>query len=228
MELHRRPFSFAILAIIVALAVAAGCGDDDDDTGAAGADDAGADAGTLDADTTDAAMDAANVDAGSVPSGGGGGGTGDAGGDGGTGGAGGTGGDGEDGEDGGLDEAPDGALASLEIVGNYVDNWDTRHEITDESWTQIMDSDTSVFLFSQFSNEDNYAIAQNHADNAYNAELWSRLEWTEHDGSLWYCQSVYDAETEQDALTAVAADASDPANGGCGDADFAWNEMTPE
>jgi hypothetical protein len=122
-------------------------------------------------------------------------------------------------------EQPDASVEALEIAGTYSDDFGGSHEITSDSWTQVYESGTSVFNISQVSNKDSYLIAQNDADNEYNPELWSRFDWTERDGSLWYCQTVFDAETEQEALDADPADDSDPANGGCGG--FAWTELKP-
>ena len=77
-----------------------------------------------------------------------------------------------------------------------------------------------------FDNDANYLIGQNDAVASYAPEKWSRYDWTvDGDGTLWYCNTAYDAETEADALATPAADATDPAAGGCGT--FAWSSLTP-
>ena len=107
----------------------------------------------------------------------------------------------------------------VDIVGAWVDGWDTQHSITEDRWTQG-DYD---FWLTEWSTDEGWAVAQNDASNEYNPELWSRFEWVTVDGDLWYCQSAFDAATEQDALAVAAADASDPATTGCGG--FAWTRM---
>ncbi len=138
---------------------------------------------------------------------------------------------GDDDDDGGQSQAGEGGAGDpdpFEIAGSYTDDFATSHQITGDTWTQVADYGTSVFEISQHSNEDGYVIAQNAADNDYNPELWSRFDFVEKDGVLYFCQSAFDAESEQDALDAEPADGSDPANGGCGGPDFAWSELTPE
>ena len=83
----------------------------------------------------------------------------------------------------------------------------------------------SAFHYSQFSNTDQFIIAQNDDANDYNAGKWSRFDWTWTGGDtqLWFCQTAYAAESEADALGTTAADDSDPANTGCGG--FAWSQL---
>ena len=107
----------------------------------------------------------------------------------------------------------------LEIQGQYIDNYETSHEITESTWTM----GDSVYLISQFSNDTKMVIAQNDSANEWNAELWSRFDWTENSDGLWYCQSAYDAASEEAAMNTAAADTTDPANGGCNS--FEWTKM---
>jgi len=190
---------FLSLILSFAITTAVGCGDDDDD-GSGGSPGSAGSAGQAD----DAGSGGTEADAstGEEP-------------------------DASTGEepDASTGEEPDASLAELEIAGTYSDDFQGSHQITGDSWTQVYESGTSVFNISQFSNEEGYLIAQNDADNEFNPELWSRFDWTEKDGTLWYCQSVYDAESEQEALDADPADDSDPANSGCGG--FAWSELKP-
>lgn len=107
----------------------------------------------------------------------------------------------------------------LEIVGNYDDGF-TAHEITDDTWT-IGDE---VFHIVEFDNEAGFLIANNDDDNEYFPGLWSRFEWTQSDGTLYYCQPVYDGEDEAAALDGAAD--PDDLEMGCGG--FAWSALTPE
>ena len=107
----------------------------------------------------------------------------------------------------------------LEIIGSYSDIWGGSHTIDEASWT---DGYGGIFHISQFDNDSDWLIAQNDAANSWNPELWSKFEWTtDANGGLFYCQSAYDAATEEDAM-AAAADASDLATG-CGG--FGWSEF---
>ena len=75
----------------------------------------------------------------------------------------------------------------------------------------------------QFDNDANYIVGQNDSVNSYAPDKWSRYDWTvDAEGTLWYCNTAYDAETEEDAL-AASADASDPATSGCGT--FPWSSL---
>ena len=111
---------------------------------------------------------------------------------------------------------------TLEIVGSYTDDWGGTHEISATTWTMGW-GDT--FAITAHDNTADFLVAQNGAKNGYFAGLWSRFEWTEAGGQLWYCQSVYDATTEGEVGTAPWADRADPATGGCGG--FSWTGLTP-
>lgn len=109
----------------------------------------------------------------------------------------------------------------IEILGAYSDQWGTDHTVDSQVWTM----GDSIFLITAFSNEDNYAIAQNDSGNLYDPELWSRFDWIENSDGLWYCQTAYNAASEEEALDTPAAEPSEPNNSGCGS--FAWTNLTP-
>ena len=74
-------------------------------------------------------------------------------------------------------------------------------------------------------------VAKNGDQNAYNPGRWSFFEWTYfgdgQDAELWYCHTVFDASSAEDAKAADRADASDPATGGCGTSNFRWTKLIP-
>jgi hypothetical protein len=109
---------------------------------------------------------------------------------------------------------------ALEIVGTYVDNFDSDHEITSATWTNF-----GVYNISQFDNEARYVIAQNDESNGSFPCLWSRFDWTLDGEDLYYCQSAYNAESEEAALEAEPADPED-LDKGCGG--FEWSQLTAE
>ncbi|MCB9745491.1 MAG: hypothetical protein H6741_28445 [Alphaproteobacteria bacterium] len=108
----------------------------------------------------------------------------------------------------------------IAIAGTYTDSFDGTHTITDTLWDQGYAS----FNISQYDNAAAYAIAQNASTNDYSPDLWSRFDWHLEGADLYYCQTAYEAETEQDALDTPAANGADLA-GGCGG--FPWTELTP-
>ncbi|MEZ4318961.1 MAG: hypothetical protein R3F61_15710 [Myxococcota bacterium] len=114
-----------------------------------------------------------------------------------------------------------GDTSDLEIVGSFSDNFGGAHTITADTWT--MDG-AGVFHITTFDNDADFLIAQNDANNEYNPDLWSRMDWFDAGTTLWFCQSAFDAATEADALATAAADPSDPATTGCGG--FSWTQLT--
>ena len=118
------------------------------------------------------------------------------------------------------------ADADLSIGGVWTDGW-ANHSVDNEGWVMdaIDGSSTSFFHISQYDNDFGVVIAQNDSANAWNADLWSRFDWTfDGTGALWYCQSAYDAADETVALDTPAATSDDPAAGGCDG--FAWSALT--
>lgn len=111
------------------------------------------------------------------------------------------------------------------LVGEYVDVWGTQHTITEVLWIQTFpNGEGERYHILDHDNGARWAIARNDADNPWNANLFSRFDWTVDGDDLWYCQSVYDAATEDDAREATPADPSD-LDGGCGG--FTWTALTP-
>lgn len=107
-----------------------------------------------------------------------------------------------------------------EIVGDFTDDYGSTHEITADTWT--IDG-IGVYHVVDFDNDADFLIAQNDAENEYAPDMFSRFEWVEDGAAFYLCQSVFDAETEQDAVDAARADADD-LEMGCGG--FAWSKLT--
>lgn len=120
------------------------------------------------------------------------------------------------------DAAPDPSPA---ITGNYVDDFDVRHAITDETWTVGRDDMASVFHIRTVYNGAMYLIAENDAANDFAEGLWSRFEWADVNGELWFCQAPFNAPTAEAAAAAERPDRSDPTAGGC--AMFPWSKLHP-
>lgn len=107
------------------------------------------------------------------------------------------------------------------IEGIYNDDGYFVDRITADTWYV----DVSIFHIKVVNNVDMFLIAQNDASNAYYYSKWSRFDWA-WDGNnvLNYCQTAYDAPTEQQALDTARANASDFNNGCDG---FSWSTLTP-
>ncbi len=111
------------------------------------------------------------------------------------------------------------------LEGAWDDNYGGAHTIEDAVWSQTYpDSDPLLFNISLFSNSLGYIIAQNDAANTFSPGRWSRFDWIESEGTVWYCQILFDGTTEEDAIAATAADATDPSTAGCGGAP--WTQLT--
>lgn len=137
-----------------------------------------------------------------------------------------------DADDDAPDAAPDtdggegeGELAPIDIVGDYIDDYDSPHAITAEGWTQGADDTLSTTRFTAVDNAARVAIGQNTAEHPFAADRFSRFDWAFVDGRLWYCQPAFDAADAATAAATPAPDASDPAIGGCGG--FAWTGLAP-
>jgi hypothetical protein len=105
------------------------------------------------------------------------------------------------------------------IAGNYTDNFGYLQSISAPFWL------SGTFLFEVCSvDETKHAIvARNNERNPYEPNKYSRFEWTESGNRLWYCQSVFNAASAADATAVTPADASNPAQGGCGGAP--WSNL---
>ena len=114
----------------------------------------------------------------------------------------------------------------LTITGEYEDGFGGTHTITDASWVQDYgDYGITSFEVVDYDNDVGFVIGLGGEDNAYNAGLYSRFDFVTVDDQLWFCQSVFDAGTAQEAIDASGGDAADPAAGGCGG--YPWSALDP-
>jgi hypothetical protein len=118
-------------------------------------------------------------------------------------------------------------LSPPRVVGSYADDWGTNHDVTSASWSQSTDgSAPSLFTLLELSNRDGYLLAQNSAGNEFNPQMYSRFDWFEgEEGELYFCQSVFAAETLDAARSAEPANADDLDEGCSG---FAWSMLTKD
>ena len=91
---------------------------------------------------------------------------------------------------------------SLVIEGDWEDAFGDLHSITQQEWI----NPTGVFNITQFDNDAGWLIAQNDAGNPFNAGKYSKFEWLDdNQGQSFFCQSVFEANTEGEAAT-ISAD----------------------
>jgi len=116
-----------------------------------------------------------------------------------------------------------GPHSGLPIAGEWFDDWDARHSITSSRWIQSSDFGTSTFEIIEFDKENRSVVARNADSNQFSPGLFSRFDWTEKDGRVYYCNTRFDAATAQEAAGEAPADGADPENGGC--VSFAWSRL---
>jgi len=117
------------------------------------------------------------------------------------------------------DDVPPGE--ALEIEGDWSDEFMGTHAITSESWTQTTDFGTFTYAIATYDNATDTLVAQDEGDST-----WSKFQWAAATGGeLWYCQVAFAMPCRADAEAAPAADATDPATGGCGM--FPWSRLVP-
>ncbi|HEX6271799.1 MAG TPA: hypothetical protein VFZ53_02110 [Polyangiaceae bacterium] len=119
------------------------------------------------------------------------------------------------------DEEPADATAALEIEGEWESNFMSTEVISAESW-RIDSSFPSSSEILEFSNDENAAVLLAE-DGTYERKVWTEVE----DDSFYYCTVAFGKTTADEAVTqSEPADATDPANGGCGMGDFGWTMLT--
>jgi hypothetical protein len=105
----------------------------------------------------------------------------------------------------------------LEVAGTWASNFGFDETISETSWG----SATIV----RYDNDDNFAVMQQPADDMFNPSKFSKVVWTEPMlDRFFYCTVDYGLATAAEAEASTkSADASDPANGGCGG--FSWTRL---
>lgn len=108
----------------------------------------------------------------------------------------------------------------LEIAGEYSDNYGGEQIIGSSIWNQ--GAMMGKFNISSWDNNSNFLVAQNDSSNGFNPDKYSRFDWTFDGTDIYFCQTVYDKETAQDAIDATPANSTD-LDAGC--SGFSWNKL---
>ncbi|MCO4769470.1 MAG: hypothetical protein KDA24_05520 [Deltaproteobacteria bacterium] len=111
------------------------------------------------------------------------------------------------------------------IFGVFDDGFGSGIAVNDEAWLSWSEFGTSRYDIVSMDEQNQLIIAQNASTNGFAPDLWSRFEWTEEQGAGYFCQSVYEGASEQAAIDATPADASDLV-AGCGG--FGWSALTAD
>ncbi|HOD07193.1 MAG TPA: LIC_13355 family lipoprotein [Myxococcota bacterium] len=119
--------------------------------------------------------------------------------------------------------------AGIALAGAWTDAWGTMHDITSGLWLQNYSGTLSSFEILIWNNGPSiggagWAVARNSNNNQYSAGLFSRFDWTTKNGTTYFCNTAWDKATSDEAIAVQPADASDPANSGCGG--FGWTGLT--
>lgn len=114
---------------------------------------------------------------------------------------------------------------AVSITGAWVDNFGTEHDITADTWVQSSPMGDSTYAILSVDNAAMTLIAENDAGNSFAPGKFSRFDWTEADGTLYYCQTAFDADSADAAANTPDPDPSDPAMGGC--SMFTWSALAP-
>jgi len=119
------------------------------------------------------------------------------------------------------DDSAAAGIPQLPVFGVW-DDTSGFHAVTDHAWLMHSQWGTSRYDLTAADAGAGWLVAQNAATNSYYPNLWSKFEWFEDNGQLYYCQSTFDAASESAAENAASADPSN-INGGCGG--FGWSTL---
>lgn len=116
-------------------------------------------------------------------------------------------------------------LNPVPIAAYYTDEYNTSHVIDSTQWEiTYPETQPSLFMITSVNQDAMYLIAQNAESNEFDPESWSRFDWhVDNVGSLWYCQTTYNAVSEQEAEATMAADHTQVDQSGCGS--FPWTQL---
>ena len=116
------------------------------------------------------------------------------------------------------DDVNENALIS-EISGTWTSNFDEVYIFS----AQTIESPYSTYTVVAVG--DDYVICQNDVDDAYNPSLYSKFVFTNiTDSSFNYCQSFFNAESQEEIESMDEPSDSSDLDSGCGG--FSWSYMT--
>ena len=118
------------------------------------------------------------------------------------------------------------AATNIALAGTYLTNFGSYITVNDGTWYTVASYGTSMYHIHAF--EGSYIIAQNSANNSYNAGQWSKFEFhATSGGGYGYCQSVYNAATANAAYNTDTSSIYNAADAAAGCNGFGHTTMTP-
>ena len=119
-----------------------------------------------------------------------------------------------------------GADTELEIIGEWKDNYETSHSITQGAWNQMGEGWFLNETIVKFDNETNMLITQNAANATSNPGKFNKTIWIEIINDAFYsCTVIFSKDTLAEVETSTeSGDSSDPGNSGCGGAP--WSKLS--
>jgi hypothetical protein len=118
------------------------------------------------------------------------------------------------------------AATNIALAGTYLTNFGSYITVNDGTWYTVASYGTSMYHIHAF--EGSYIIAQNSANNSYNAGQWSKFEFhATSGGGYGYCQSVYNAATANAAYNTDTSSIYNAADASAGCNGFGHSTMAP-
>jgi hypothetical protein len=116
---------------------------------------------------------------------------------------------------------------TFELSGSYESTFGTMEDITSDVWAISGAGYETEQQVIEFNNQDNVAVLQNPADDAFNPSKFAKVVWTEKSaGSFHYCIIDFGKDTAAQARTSTkTADAAALDTNGCGG--FSWTKLEP-
>ncbi len=127
------------------------------------------------------------------------------------------------GEESGSSSSGGAAIGYVDLYGEYIDNFEGTHILSDAAWTQAYMGMNPFALNIEEVDDD----AQWVAGAEGNAGTYGRHDWAfDDDGQLRLCTGSFGAKSLQEAIDAPPSNADDFDGVGCGGA-FSWSILTP-
>lgn len=111
------------------------------------------------------------------------------------------------------------------MIGEFQDDYKIEYQLSEDSFIQKPNITYNIIFWNV---EEQYFIAQNDSTNAFDTNLYSRIDWMEFENMepfKWgFCLSAYNAPTADSAKAVLTADRSNPKTGCNG---YPFSRMKP-
>ena len=111
------------------------------------------------------------------------------------------------------------------MIGEFQDDYKIEYQLSESRFIQKPNITYNITLWNL---EEQYFIAQNDSTNAFDANLYSRIDWMEFENMepfKWgFCLTAYNAPTADSAKAVLTADRTKPKTGCNG---YPFSRMKP-